>query len=294
MERADWLRQMRDQAEVLYDHFSPLYWVKAGLGASETHREFLAKFLDRVPAEGALLSAACGAGRFDGMLLEAGHSVLGIDQSEGMLARAIASHPVLGKKAERHFRRALTLDPQNADLHFALGRYYQTFDMKGRALSEYKTALRIDPNHTEARKAVVEVKQSGSSSMDKVMKRLFGSPRNLETHLGEKKTKCDYAVPRALTSEDIVTIERTVNAAIERDHPITVERIRADRAKEYDLSKIPEDTDEIRIVHIGDFDAIPCSGEPVAHTGQIGRFRVKSFTMRDGHIARIRFTLEDD
>jgi hypothetical protein len=93
---------------------------------------------------------------------------------ESMLARAMASHPVLGKKAERHFRRALTLDPQNADLHFALGRYYQSFDMKGRALSEYKTALRINPNHTEARKAVVEVKQNGSSSMDKVMKRLFG------------------------------------------------------------------------------------------------------------------------
>jgi SAM-dependent methyltransferase len=93
MERAEWLRQMRDKAEALYDHFSPLYWVKAGLGASETHREFLAKFLDRVPPKGALLSAACGAGRFDGMLLEAGHSVLGIDQSDGMLARARERFP---------------------------------------------------------------------------------------------------------------------------------------------------------------------------------------------------------
>jgi tetratricopeptide (TPR) repeat protein len=93
---------------------------------------------------------------------------------ESMLARALASHPVLRNKAERHFRRALALDPQNADLHFALGRFYQSFDIKGRALSEYKTALRINPNHVEARKAVVEMKQNGSSSMDKVMRCLFG------------------------------------------------------------------------------------------------------------------------
>ncbi len=93
---------------------------------------------------------------------------------ESMLARAMASHPVLSKKAERHFRRALALDPQNADLHFSLGRYYQSFDMKSRALSEYKTALRINPQHAEARKAVVEVKQNGSTGVDKVFKRLFG------------------------------------------------------------------------------------------------------------------------
>ena len=126
------------------------------------------------------------------------------------------------------------------------------------------------------------------------MKCLFGSPRNLETHLGEKKTKCDYEVPRALTSDDIVTIERTVNAAIEQDHPISVERIPAERAKDYDLSKVPQDASEIRIVRIGDFDATPCSGEHVAHTRQVGRFRVKSFTMKDERIVRIRFALEDD
>jgi len=93
MERAEWLKQMREKAEALYDHFSPGYWVKFGLYANETHREYLQKFLERVPPRSTLLSAACGAGRYDGMLLEAGHSVLGIDQSEGMLARARERFP---------------------------------------------------------------------------------------------------------------------------------------------------------------------------------------------------------
>jgi SAM-dependent methyltransferase len=93
MERAEWLKQMRGKAEELYDHLSPQYWVTFGLYANETHREYLQKFLERVPPHSTLLSAACGAGRYDGMLLDAGHTVVGIDQSAGMLARARERFP---------------------------------------------------------------------------------------------------------------------------------------------------------------------------------------------------------
>ena len=93
MERAEWLKQMRDRAEALYDHLSPKYWVTFGLAANETHREYLRRFLERMGPRSTLLSAACGAGRYDGMLLEAGHSVVGIDQSAGMLARAREHFP---------------------------------------------------------------------------------------------------------------------------------------------------------------------------------------------------------
>lgn len=93
MERAEWLRQMRDKAEALYDQISPKYWVDYGLYANETHLAFLQRFLNQVPAHSTLLSAACGAGRYDGMLLEAGGSVIGIDQSAGMLERARERFP---------------------------------------------------------------------------------------------------------------------------------------------------------------------------------------------------------
>ena len=77
MERAEWLKHMRSNAEALYDRFSTRYWVTWGLVVEETHRAYLQKFLERVSPGGMILSAACGAGRFDGMLLEAGHSVVG-------------------------------------------------------------------------------------------------------------------------------------------------------------------------------------------------------------------------
>jgi 2-polyprenyl-3-methyl-5-hydroxy-6-metoxy-1,4-benzoquinol methylase len=93
MEREQWLKQMRSQAEALYDQISPQYWVSFGFYENETHLRFLQKFLDRVTPGGAVLSAGCGAGRYDGILLEAGHPLTGIDQSAGMLKRAQEHFP---------------------------------------------------------------------------------------------------------------------------------------------------------------------------------------------------------
>ncbi|HJS74608.1 MAG TPA: DUF4388 domain-containing protein [Vicinamibacteria bacterium] len=91
---------------------------------------------------------------------------------EAMLAQALASHPVMRSKAERHFRRALSLDPQNAEAHYLLGRYYQSFDMRSRALAEFKAALAIDPRLAQARSALVELKAPDGGIQDK-LKRLF-------------------------------------------------------------------------------------------------------------------------
>jgi len=130
-----------------------------------------------------------------------------------------------------------------------------------------------------------------------VMRQLFDSPRNLEMHLGEKKSKCDYAVSRAMSDEDAAEIERAVNSEIKKDYPLTYEVLPIDVAREdYDLwkvppSKVPPGAEMIRIVHIGDFDATPCSGEHVERTGQVGDFRIKSYSMKDENIVRIRFSV---
>jgi SAM-dependent methyltransferase len=93
MERTEWLKRIRETVEGLYDHISPEYWVRYGFYENESHLEYLQKFLKRVPSHSNVLSAACGAGRYDGILLEAGHKVVGIDQSAGMLKRARERFP---------------------------------------------------------------------------------------------------------------------------------------------------------------------------------------------------------
>lgn len=93
MKRDAWLIELRKKTEALYNHLAPLYWEKYGTWVSETHVRYLLKFLGRVSPRSRLLSAGCGAGLYDGMLLEAGHSVVGIDLSAEMLARASARFP---------------------------------------------------------------------------------------------------------------------------------------------------------------------------------------------------------
>ena len=64
--------------------------------------------MQRVPQGGKVLSAACGAGRFDGMLLKAGYSVVGIDQSTGMLAKAKERYPEVQYEKNGTSRDALS------------------------------------------------------------------------------------------------------------------------------------------------------------------------------------------
>jgi ubiquinone/menaquinone biosynthesis C-methylase UbiE len=93
MDRITWLREMRHDCEEKYDHYAPLYWEEYGLYSNITHQQFLQEFLSLLPQRSMILDAACGAGRYVPFLLEKTHSILAIDQSEGMLARAKAKFP---------------------------------------------------------------------------------------------------------------------------------------------------------------------------------------------------------
>lgn len=93
MDRPDWLREKRHEAEERYDTGAPFYGEKFGVYPNATHQRFIQKFLSVLPAHSTLLDAACGAGRYMSNLLEQGHIVFGIDQSQGMLTRAQALFP---------------------------------------------------------------------------------------------------------------------------------------------------------------------------------------------------------
>jgi len=68
-----------------------------------------------LPVPGAVLDAACGAGLYDGMLHQAGHNVLGIDQSGGMLSRAREHYPEMLFPKLRYEKMRL----QEMDFHAA-------------------------------------------------------------------------------------------------------------------------------------------------------------------------------
>ncbi len=95
MNRAEWLRHVREMTEAIYDYISPEYWVNYGFYENQTQLKYLNQFLTSLPKGAPILSAACGAGRYDGTLLDAGFGVAGIDQSAGMLSRARQRFPAV-------------------------------------------------------------------------------------------------------------------------------------------------------------------------------------------------------
>jgi SAM-dependent methyltransferase len=94
MDRSNWLKEKRRRSEERMDTlFAPLYDEKWGVYGNATHRLFIHKFLSFLPQSSTILDAACGTGKYWPMLLEKGHTVVGIDQSQGMLSRAKAKFP---------------------------------------------------------------------------------------------------------------------------------------------------------------------------------------------------------
>lgn len=122
-----------------------------------------------------------------------------------------------------------------------------------------------------------------------IMRIHFNAPRNLELHLGDRKTKCDYQPAAPLQEPDILRIEALVKAEIAKNHPVTDFVVRRAEARAYDLWKVPPDAETIRIVKIGDLDAQPCSGAHVSATKEIGEFHLLSHEVRPNGRLRLRF-----
>ena len=95
MDRITWLREMRRDCEEQYDRESTLYDEQGGVYSNIAHQQFIQEFLGFLPPNSHVLDAPCGTGRYLPFLLEKGHSLVGIDQSQGMLERAKAKFPTV-------------------------------------------------------------------------------------------------------------------------------------------------------------------------------------------------------
>jgi tetratricopeptide (TPR) repeat protein len=74
----------------------------------------------------------------------------------GLLAKAMFRHPTMRKNAGRHFQEAIRLAPNNSDYHLWLGLYCKAFGLGSRAVTEFRTALELDPNNQMAKKHLMK------------------------------------------------------------------------------------------------------------------------------------------
>lgn len=93
--RRNFLDGRRRAARVAFDDDAANYdkvWGRPGA----THLDAVTELLRVVPPGGEILDAACGTGRYWGVLEAAGRAFYAIDQSPGMLAIAHTKHPHVG------------------------------------------------------------------------------------------------------------------------------------------------------------------------------------------------------
>ena len=93
MDRSEWLKEKRRlnaaQEDTIY---APIYDAHWGT-ITPTHHQFFQRFLSLCPPQGRILDAPCGTGKYWPLMLASGCIVFGIDQSQGMLARAHEKFP---------------------------------------------------------------------------------------------------------------------------------------------------------------------------------------------------------
>ena len=130
--------------------------------------------------------------------------------------------------------------------------------------------------------------------LNQTMVRMFNKGRSFSAHIEKKKSKVDYHFDRVLTENEIAEIQKRVNDIIKSNLDVREEFYPIEEAeKKFNLSKLPEDVgDNIRIIHIGDYDSCPCIGNHVKNTNEIGEFKIISTNYENG-VLRIRFKLND-
>jgi Ser-tRNA(Ala) deacylase AlaX len=142
-------------------------------------------------------------------------------------------------------------------------------------------------------KSYVPRMHSAEHILNQVMVRIFSCGRCFSAHVNKKKSKCDYHFDRALTDDEAKEVETAVNKAISANLCVTEEMVSFEEANQnFNLTRLPDGIETVRIVNIGDYDSCPCIGEHVDNTDEIGEFHILSQDFNDG-VLRIRYKLID-
>lgn len=129
--------------------------------------------------------------------------------------------------------------------------------------------------------------------LNQTMIRMFGCERSKNTHIERRKSKCDYILSQAPTTEQIGAIETQVNRVIREGLAVTCSFVNRNEVPPgVDLSKLPKDAGAtLRIVRIGNYDTCACIGTHVENTAEIGHFKIISWDYEADRL-RLRFKLE--
>ena len=115
------------------------------------------------------------------------------------------------------------------------------------------------------------------------------------SNITAERMRFDFSHPTKMTPDEIRKVEDQVNEAIARDFEVHYEEMTVAEAKARKAIGLFEDRygDKIKVYVVGDFSAEICGGPHVAHTNQIGKFRIVKEEASSAGVRRIKAVVED-
>jgi SAM-dependent methyltransferase len=171
-DRSTWLQELRRENERQEDALVEVYDAEWG-EIEDDHRGFIERFLAELPPGGRVLDAPCGTGKYFGIVLGSGRSVLGVDQSGGYLAKLATKFPdaptqkgdIQDLEQRDEFDGVMCVDAMEfippEDWPLVLGRFRDALHAKGWL---YLTVELADPG--AVREANADLRQRGLPVVD--------------------------------------------------------------------------------------------------------------------------------
>ena len=115
------------------------------------------------------------------------------------------------------------------------------------------------------------------------------------SNITQQRLRFDFTNPERLTDEQRAEVEARVNEAIQADVPIHYEMMTVDEAKERGaIGLFPDRYDEkIKVYCMDKYSTEICGGPHVAHTGVLGKFKIKKEQSCAAGIRRIKAVVSD-
>ena len=114
------------------------------------------------------------------------------------------------------------------------------------------------------------------------------------SNITDERMRFDFNFPRAMTPEEVKAVEDLVNQKIGEDIPVVYKEMSLDEARAEHFVGVFDSKygDVVKTYSIGDFSKEMCGGPHVAHTGELGHFKIVKEQSSSAGVRRIKAVLE--
>ena len=114
------------------------------------------------------------------------------------------------------------------------------------------------------------------------------------SNITDERMRFDFNFSRAMTPEEVKAVEDLVNEKIKEDIPVVYKEMPLDEARAEHFVGVFDSKygDVVKTYSIGEFSKEMCGGPHVAHTGELGHFKIVKEQSSSAGVRRIKAVLE--